>query len=171
MSTRYITNEQHYSEVTARIAAARRFVWLGTADIKDMHVKDGSRTVSFLAVLERLVKKKVAVRLLHAKEPGPNFRRSFDRYRALWSGMERQLCPRVHFKIVVVDGLWAYTGSANLTGAGLGMKSKDNRNFEAGIITTNPEFIELIMNRFDEVWMGSFCKKCGRRDFCGDPIL
>ena len=31
--------------------------------------------------------------------------------------MERMLCPRVHFKCVIVDGVKAYFGSANLTGA------------------------------------------------------
>ena len=39
-------------------------------------------------------------------------------------GMERALCPRVHFKIIVFDFKTAYVGSANLTGAGLGMKGK-----------------------------------------------
>jgi phosphatidylserine/phosphatidylglycerophosphate/cardiolipin synthase-like enzyme len=85
--------------------------------------------------------------------------------------MERQLCPRVHFKHIIIDGKLAYTGSANLTGAGLGIKSPNTRNFESGIVTTDPEIIDAIMNQFDEVWMGKFCKKCKRRKFCYDPIL
>jgi phosphatidylserine/phosphatidylglycerophosphate/cardiolipin synthase-like enzyme len=108
---------------------------------------------------------------LHAKEPGDNFRKSFDKYPLLCKSMERQLCPRVHFKHIIIDGKLAYTGSANLTGAGLGMKSANTRNFESGIVTTNPELIDAIMNQFDEVWMGKFCKNCKRRDFCPDPIL
>ena len=27
------------------------------------------------------------------------------------------------------------------------------------------------MEQFDSVWRGEHCKKCGRRDFCGDPII
>jgi len=27
------------------------------------------------------------------------------------------------------------------------------------------------MNQFDEVWLGKFCKGCGRKDFCTDPII
>ena len=56
-------------------------------------------------------------------------------------------------------------GYANLTGAGLGIKSPDNRNFEAGFITTDPAVVEAIMNQFDEVWLGKYCKGCGRKGF------
>ena len=89
----------------------------------------------------------------------------------LWESLERQLCPRVHFKHIIIDGTFAYTGSANLTGAGLGIKSLNKRNFESGIVTTNNEIIESIMNQFDEVWMGKFCESCDRKEFCPDPIL
>ncbi len=170
MSTKFITNRQHYEDVILQIAKVRKFVWIGTADIKDLHVKHKGSIVSFLFVLNELIKRNVEIRLLHAKEPGINFRKSFDKYPRLWDVMERQLCPRVHFKHIIIDGKFAYTGSANLTGAGLGMKSENRRNFEAGIITTNPDFIDEIMMQFDEVWIGKFCKICGRRDFCGDPI-
>lgn len=171
MSIQFIANQELYHRAIEPIAKAKEFVWIGTADIKDLHVKHNGVVVSFLAVLNSLVKRKVAIRLLHAKEPGPNFRKSFDKYPGLWEAMERQLCPRVHFKHIVIDGTIVYTGSANLTGAGLGMKSPNKRNFESGIVTTHPDFIEQVMNQFDEVWMGKFCKSCGRRDYCGDPIL
>ena len=117
------------------------------------------------------MKKGVAIRLLHAKEPGINFRNSFDKYPMLWKNMERQLCPRVHFKHIVIDGTFAYTGSANLTGAGLGIKSVHTRNFESGIVTTHSEFIDSIMKQFDDVWMGKHCKSCKRKAYCSDPIV
>jgi phosphatidylserine/phosphatidylglycerophosphate/cardiolipin synthase-like enzyme len=170
MSMQFITNEQLYKEAVEHIAGASSFVWIGTADIKDLHVHHRGRVQSFLAVLDSLVEKKVAIRLLHAKEPGVNFRRSFDKYPLLWKNMERQLCPRVHFKHIVIDGKLAYTGSANLTGAGLGIKSPDTRNFESGIVTTDPHLIDSIMNQFDDVWMGKFCKSCKRKAYCSDPI-
>jgi exodeoxyribonuclease V alpha subunit len=59
---------------------------------------------------------------------------------------------------------------ANLTGAGMGMKSPRKRNFEAGILTDDPEMVEAAIGQFDNVWMGKFCKDCGRRDYCADPI-
>jgi phosphatidylserine/phosphatidylglycerophosphate/cardiolipin synthase-like enzyme len=171
MSINFITNEELYKLAIEPVANATSFVWIGTADIKDLHVHYKGTVQSFLAVLDGLVKKKVAIRLLHAKEPGPVFRKSFDKYPLLWKNIERQLCPRVHFKHIVVDGKFAYSGSANLTGAGLGIKGINTRNFEAGFITTDPPLIEAVMNQFDEVWMGKFCKKCKRKDFCNDPIL
>jgi len=171
MSIDFVTNEQLYRQALGPVANAASFVWIGTADIKDLHVHHKGRILSFLAVLDSLAKKKVSIRLLHAKEPGINFRKSFDKYPVLWKNMERQLCPRVHFKIIIVDGKFAYAGSANLTGAGLGIKSSDTRNFESGIVTTDPGMVDAIMNQFDEVWMGKYCKCCRRKAFCGDPIL
>lgn len=116
------------------------------------------------------MKRGVEVRLIHAKEPGQPFREDFDKYPALWGGMERRLCPRVHMKIIVMDSELVYIGSANLTGAGMGMKSSANRNFEAGILTDEPGFIDSAMSHFDSVWEGNHCKKCGRKEFCGDRI-
>jgi hypothetical protein len=171
MSTSFITNKQLYKQVIEPVSNATSFVWIGTADIKDLHVHFKGTVQSFLSVLDSLVKKKVAIRLLHAKEPGANFRSSFDKYPLLWDSMERQLCPRVHFKHIIIDGRFAYSGSANLTGAGLGIKSHDTRNFESGFVTTDPGTIASIMNQFDEVWIGKYCKSCKRKDFCGDPIL
>lgn len=171
MQLRFLANEELFREAIEPIYQARSFVWIGTADIKDLHVQYHGRVVSFLSVLNDLCKKKVAIRLLHAREAGPNFRKSFDKYPALLDHLERQLCPRVHFKHIIIDGKLVYTGSANLTGAGLGMKGVNTRNFESGIVSSDPVLVEQVMNQFDEVWMGKFCGKCQRRQYCGDPIL
>lgn len=88
-----------------------------------MYVDSGGREmVPFLEVLDGMLKRGVELRLIHAKEPGQNWRDDFDRYPDLWRGMERMLCSRVHFKCIIVDGRKAYFGSANLTGAGMGAK-------------------------------------------------
>jgi len=169
--TSYIANDAHYDQVIERIKDVKKTLWIGTADIKDLYVKDGRGTKPLLEVLSDLVKKGVAIRLIHAKEPGPAFRQDFDKYPALIEGMERVLCPRVHFKIIVFDLKMAYVGSANLTGAGIGMKGENTRNFEAGILSTNRDFVKNAAEQFDSVWMGSFCKSCKRKEFCSDPIV
>ena len=167
----YISNSVHYKEVLSRVQSVKHMLWIGTADIKDLYVEIGNEKKPFLALIAQLIRRGVEVRLIHAKEPGPNFREDFDKYPILYDGLERVLCPRVHFKMIVYDCKVAYIGSANLTGAGIGMKGDDKRNFEAGILTDEPTIVEQAMNQFDEVWMGKHCKKCKRRDFCADPIV
>lgn len=167
----YISNESHYEQVIERIKTVKKTLWIGTADIKDLYVKDSRGNKPLLEVLSELAERGVEIRLIHAKEPGPAFREDFDKYPNLIEGMERVLCPRVHFKIIIFDLKTAYVGSANLTGAGLGMKSENTRNFEAGILSSNKDFVKSAAGQFDEVWMGAHCKSCKRKQFCGDPIL
>jgi phosphatidylserine/phosphatidylglycerophosphate/cardiolipin synthase-like enzyme len=166
---RFLTDRALYEAVLRdAVPEAAEFVWLATADLKDLHVPAGRRAEPFLAVLAGLLDRGVAVRLLHAKEPGPRFRADFDRYPVLLERLERMLCPRVHFKCVVVDGRWAYSGSANLTGAGLGAKSARRRNFEQGFVTDDPGIVSDIAETFDRVWMGAHCDACGRRAHCAE---
>ena len=167
----YISGTGHYNEVLARVANVKHSLWIGNADIKDLHVKVGDTTKPFLAVIALLIRRGVEVRLIHAKEPGPNFREDFDKYPVLYDRLERVLCPRVHFKMLVFDCKEVYIGSANLTGAGIGMKSSDKRNFEAGILTDEPQIVEQAMQQFDDVWIGKHCKTCKRKDYCPDPIV
>jgi phosphatidylserine/phosphatidylglycerophosphate/cardiolipin synthase-like enzyme len=167
--TEFITNRQIYDRVIlGAIPEAREFVWIATADLKDLYVKKGRRMVPFLEVLSGLLDRGVLVRLIHAKEPGPAFREDFDRYPNLIDGLERMLCPRIHFKSVIVDGRFAYTGSANLTGAGMGAKGEHRRNFEAGVVTSDAELVRPIMEQFDQLWMGAHCGRCDRKKFCAD---
>jgi phosphatidylserine/phosphatidylglycerophosphate/cardiolipin synthase-like enzyme len=169
LSIEFVTDREIYERVILQeIPGAEEFLWIATSDLKDLYVRKGRRMAPFLEVLSDLAGKGVSIRLIHAKEPGPAFQRDFDRYPNLLEGLERLLCPRCHLKSVVVDGRFAYTGSANLTGAGLGAKSDRRRNFEAGVATTDPEPIRAIMNQFDRLWMGSHCADCGRKQYCAE---
>ena len=167
----FIPNTAHYTEVLSRVQSVKHTLWIGTADIKDLYVEVGGEKKPFLALIAQLIRRGVEVRLIHAKEPGPNFREDFDKYPVLYDRLERVLCPRVHFKMFVFDCKEVYVGSANLTGAGIGMKAETTRNFEAGILTDDPQIVEQAMNQFDEVWMGKHCKTCKRKEFCSDPIV
>lgn len=165
----FVSGRQIYDLVIQEmIPRAEDFVWIATADIKDLYIHEGRKMVPFLAVLSDLIERGVSIRLLHAKEPGPRFREDFDRFPNLFGGMERMLCPRVHFKSVIADGTFAYSGSANLTGAGMGAKSDNRRNFEAGIITSEPALVGQIMNQFDAIWMGERCGPCDRKEYCSE---
>ena len=110
--TTYISNSAHYKEVLSRVLHVKESLWIGTADIKDLYVEVGKQKKPFLVVLAGLIRRGVEVRLIHAKEPGPNFREDFDKYPVLYDRLERVLCPRVHFKILVFDCKEVYVGSA-----------------------------------------------------------
>ncbi len=168
--TQFISNRSIYEDViVARVPRARARVWIATADLKDLYVEDGGREmVPFLGVIAGLLGRGVEVRLIHAKEPGPNFRADFDRFPILWTGLERVLCPRVHFKCVIIDGTFAYFGSANLTGAGMGAKGEHKRNFENGVVTDDPALLDPLAEQFDDVWRGANCVKCLRKKYCAD---
>ncbi len=171
--TELILNREHYTRlIEQEIPQAKEFLWIATADLKDLHVAAGRRFVPFVSVLAGLVREGVAIRLIHAKEPGPRFRDDFDRYPELLNDerFERVLCPRMHMKVVLIDGRLAYLGSANLTGAGIGAKSALGRNFEAGILTDSREIVEPLMEEFDTLWRGDHCGKCRHRATCPDPI-
>ncbi len=167
----FISDIDHYNVVLSRVANAKNTLWIGTADIKDLYISQNQDDKPFLGLLAELIKKGVEIRLVHAKEPGPAFREDFDKYPILAKRLERVLCPRVHFKIIVIDCEICYVGSANMTGAGMGMKSANRRNFEAGILTDEPEIVAAAMEEYDKVWRGEMCRKCQRKQYCSDPII
>ncbi|MDE6479572.1 MAG: phospholipase [Muribaculaceae bacterium] len=170
MAVEFISGIDHYTKVISRVPLVKKSLWIGTADIKDLHIKSGNSSEPFLGMLARLLKLGIEIRLIHAKEPGPIFQKDFDRYPILKTGLEHMLCPRVHFKMLIFDFETVYIGSANLTGAGIGMKSCNRRNFEAGILTNDFNLIEASVEQFDSVWRGVRCTRCGRRQYCADPI-
>ena len=59
---------------------------------------------------------------------------------SLWNH-QRFLADTNNFKMLIFDCKEMYIGSANLTGAGIGMKTDNKRNFEAGTLTDDPEIV------------------------------
>ena len=156
-----------YREVVLdKLTHARESVWIATANVKDMHVEGRSVVALFADLAER----GVALRLLHAELPSRPFRASFEKRRRLWKSLELRICPRVHFKAVIVDKAWVYLGSANLTGAGLGAKADGRRNFELGLCTEDFDTLDRVSALFEAIWSGAECASCRLRHICPDPI-
>ncbi len=66
---KFVSGEEHYSEVLSRVSDVRGQLWIGTADIKDVYVKHGSQAVPLLKVLSDLIRRGVEIRMIYAKEP------------------------------------------------------------------------------------------------------
>jgi phosphatidylserine/phosphatidylglycerophosphate/cardiolipin synthase-like enzyme len=166
----------HYDELVARaVAGARVSVWIATANLKTMLVeapvgtraRARGRYVSFFETLDALAARGVDVCILHASPPSGPLRRELAR---LDTRVKMRRCPRVHMKLVAVDGRLLYLGSANLTGAGLGAKGDGRRNFELGILTDDEAMLDAAQARFDRVWRGGECAGCKLRRECPRPI-
>jgi phosphatidylserine/phosphatidylglycerophosphate/cardiolipin synthase-like enzyme len=164
-------SELYREVILDKLAHARESVEIATSTLKDMQVERQGKFVSVLALLSDLAARGVELRLLHAELPSRPFRASFEKRRRLTSGgLSLKICPRVHFKAIVIDGAWVYAGSANLTGAGLGAKGEGRRNFEVGFCTEDFETVDRIKALFEAIWSGAECASCKLRSICPDPI-
>jgi phosphatidylserine/phosphatidylglycerophosphate/cardiolipin synthase-like enzyme len=136
---RWVEDSDHYDLVVDALARAQVSLWIATANLKDVRLEApiGSaararrRYVSIAERFEELLARGVELRVLHGGPPSRAFREALARRKQLapTRAWLRQ-CPRVHLKILAVDGAELYLGSANLTGAGMGAKSAGRRNFE-----------------------------------------
>lgn len=175
MRARAVWGSEHYDEVVRGVLAAKTSVWIATANLKELrvapHGSPRGRYHSVLAEFDRLARGGVELRILHAGPPSRPFRDEFDGWpRLVEGGLALRQCPRVHLKAIIVDGAWMYLGSANWTGAGLGAKGEDRRNFELGITTSECALIDETQRRFDEIWRGRPCARCRVRAQCEAPL-
>ena len=178
----------HYEAVVQAVMNAERSIWIATANLKELMVEDprarpgrrrttrGGEYRSVLQVFDDLGRQGVEMRILHASPPSRPFREELRRCAYLKAGggrrgsFELRQCPRVHAKIVVVDGALAYLGSSNWTGAGLGAKGEGRRNFEIGFLSRDDLLLDEVQAFFDAIWRGQPCAGCKLRDECPQPL-
>jgi phosphatidylserine/phosphatidylglycerophosphate/cardiolipin synthase-like enzyme len=177
---RLVRDREHYKDlVMGAIAEAKVSLWIGTANVKELRVeapigtraRAKGRYISILEVLGDLVKRGVEIRLLHGGLPSRAFRAEMAKRKlAERRAIAMRRCPRVHLKMIAVDGSLLYLGSANFTGAGLGAKGDTRRNFEAGILTDDDVMLDEMQGSFDRIWTGKECGPCALRGVCPAPI-
>lgn len=172
-----LRDRAHYDAlVMGAIAKARVSVWIATANVKELRVEApvGSRArargryMSILELFDGLSARGVELRLLHAGAPSRAFRAELRRRPR--PALEMRRCPRVHLKMIAVDGALLYLGSANFTGAGLGAKGEGRRNFEAGVLTDDDLLLDEMQAAFDAIWSGAECTGCRLRPVCPGPL-
>jgi phosphatidylserine/phosphatidylglycerophosphate/cardiolipin synthase-like enzyme len=175
-----LVDRAHYEHVTLALAAARTSVWIATANVKQVMIeapigtrdRARGRYVPILDTLQSLCDRGVNVRLLHATPPSRPFREELAARaeRLAAPRFQMRACPRVHLKMIAIDGALLYLGSANFTGAGLGAKGDGRRNFEMGVLTDDEWMLDEAQRRFDEIWRGAECAGCRLRAECPAPI-
>lgn len=178
-----VSGRGHYERVIRAVLGAHTSIWIATANVKELMVADGRAApgrrrnlrrasyVSVLAKLDELAARGVELRLLHAEIPSRPFRAQLAHYPRLVGGdLAVRRCPRVHLKVVIVDGELLYLGSANWTGAGLGARGTGRRNFELGIVTDDAPLLDQVQSIYDRIWTGGECATCKLRDECPGPI-
>jgi phosphatidylserine/phosphatidylglycerophosphate/cardiolipin synthase-like enzyme len=179
-SVSLVADREHYENVTLAIGRARTSVWIATANVKQLMIeapigtraRARGRYVPILDTLQSLCDRGVHVRLLHAAPPSRPFREELEaRSRRLRPPcFQMRACPRVHLKMIAIDGALLYLGSANFTGAGLGAKGDGRRNFEMGIVTDDDWMLDAAQSRFDAIWRGAECAACRLRRQCPSPL-
>ncbi len=180
VSLTLIQARPHYDEVIDRgVRDARVSVWVATANLKEVHVeapvgtraRASGRYMSVLELFGDLAKRGVEVRILHGSEPSRAFTASLARRGGEKRvGIALRQCIRVHMKMIAIDGSLLYLGSANFTGAGLGAKGSERRNFETGIVTDDDVMLDEMQSAFDAIWSGRHCASCRVRGVCPLPI-
>jgi phosphatidylserine/phosphatidylglycerophosphate/cardiolipin synthase-like enzyme len=173
-----VAGRGHYDRVIQAVLEAKRSVWIATANLKELmvepRVRMPGRRADYRSVLEtfaELAQRGVELRILHASLPSRPFRDEFDRQpRLVQGGLELRMCPRVHLKTVIVDGALLYLGSANWTGAGLGVKGEGRRNFELGIVSDDEQLLDQVQAMFQAIWSGQPCGSCRLRESCEAPL-
>lgn len=167
-----IADQHHFQRVVLEgMLRAQVSLDISTADFKAMLVpaRGGSRRApSIIEHFIKLADRGVEVRLLHAGVPSGAALRELKK--RMPPRMVIRRCPRLHAKAVIVDAAAMYLGSANLTGAGLGAKGDDKRNFELGIWTRSPALIDDVLQHFNALWEGERCRTCRRKDVCPVPL-
>lgn len=142
----FLTDEEIYQRIMKEdIPLARRSVLIATALVKQtmVEVEEGEYH-PFLKIVSNLVGRGVKVFLIFAGKLSRPFLKSLNDFPDAARGMEMILCVRNHMKIVLIDNEKLYLGSANLTGAGMGHKDRNKRNFEFGFFTKDVRLIKSI---------------------------
>jgi len=145
---------------------AQKYVWISGAKVGDFLVvnpktKEGEHiTKKIYQMAQRGVKFKFILAPHEKKKTYKNAKTFYQKLQGI-DNIEFEFCYDMHMKVILVDGTWMYFGSANLTGAGIGSRTRKGRNnFEIGTITIDQRAIEPIETQLQDIWIANECKDC-----------
>lgn len=158
-SYKYVRDSEHYEVLYKEIMAVKKSLYIATADFKGVRLYEKSMT----EILNGLAKRGKDVTVIFMKMNNQAQRDQDEENEIAYTHVN---CLRNHMKLFLFDKKKVYIGSANLTSAAIGNRtgSKKMPNFEAGILTDDPEIVKQALNHFDRVLSEDICKGCKIRD-------
>jgi excisionase family DNA binding protein len=171
-ATRLITNKSHYEEVVERICSTKSSIRIMTANFKRFRLEPTDEQAMYYGTpfIERLIGKAVqgvSIQII-CSMPSKSFTKEWMEYFQQMDNpklFEYKFCERNHAKVFIIDDKSAYVGSANVTRAGLRQDTSTQQNFEAGILTEDPELVSSIKAFFTEIWNSKWCE-CNMENNC-----
>lgn len=153
------SNYEVFNEkILNQIIQTRKILLLGSFNLQNIRLRLNNRYIKFSEILEKLTKRNVAIYiLLQPRARKSSVIQSLRYINKNYKNLIIRTCSRVHLKTIIIDLKIAYIGSANITGFGLGTRSKAKRNFELGFITTDKEIISNVTRNFLDIFKGKYC--------------
>ncbi|MGC9779577.1 MAG: phospholipase D family protein [Candidatus Heimdallarchaeota archaeon] len=143
---------------------AKKKIWFTSAKVTDFMIPNPytKEAFQFSQRLYQLAKQGIKIKFILA--PKEKEKKFYQKLKDV-DNIEFTFCYNMHMKVVLVDSTWLYFGSANLTGAGLGSRTREGRNnFEVGTITIDQKAIEPVELLLQDIWIGSECKNCYQKN-------
>jgi len=153
----YMADKDISKTLLPEIENAKQSIKIATSNFKNLFI-DGE---SIFSIFERKVKQGVKIQVLcmsindaatEELDTHPTLKKS--------KSFKIKVCPRNHMKMFSFDWNIVYVGSANLTNAAMGSRTKYHMNFENGIITDDRKIVAEVIGHFDRVWIASACEGC-----------
>lgn len=149
---RYIKDAEHVEVFRECLNSVKQSLYIATGDFMNVYI-DGERLVS---ILNGMVNKGIKV-IVKCMDPHHNDESEQD--------FELIICSRSHMKIFIFDEKIMYMGSANITRAAIARNEESRKafNYEAGILTNDPNFIKQALLHFYSVAKIEECKTCKKK--------
>lgn len=151
-SLTYIKDSDHEDLFLNYLNSVKKSLYIATCNFKNVYF-NGEELAT---ILNRLANKGIKVVVKCMKPHG------HDKVK---QDFELIVCDRNHMKLFIFDEKTLYIGSANLTGAAIGRTQNSRRafNYEAGILTNEPNLIKQALEHFNQVGQKSECKACKKK--------
>jgi phosphatidylserine/phosphatidylglycerophosphate/cardiolipin synthase-like enzyme len=139
---------------------AKKSIWFTSAKTTNFMIPNPKtkEAFHFSQRVNQLAKRGVSIKFILAPREE---KKSFYQKLKDINNIDFRFCYNLHMKVILIDSTWLYFGSANLTGAGLGSRTRKGRNnFEIGAITIDEGVISQTEYLLQKIWEGEYCKDC-----------